>query len=141
VLDRLFLYREYFLYAWKRSLERKQALFPRRYRFEHVLKQTSIARMTELMLEYYSEFRSLDHYLEGYALTGDRLGGLQVPAHMLIALDDPIIPARDLDLIARSPLLEVIRSPVGGHCGFMDSWQRESWADRQVARLLGVATP
>ncbi|MET0660564.1 MAG: alpha/beta fold hydrolase [Steroidobacteraceae bacterium] len=140
VLDRTFIYREYFLHAWKRSLQRKQALFPKRYRFEHVLAQNTIARMTELMLEHYSEFESLDHYLDGYALTGDRLAGLTVPAHMLIALDDPIIPARDLSLIARSPLLDLIRSPIGGHCGFMDSWHRESWADRQVARLLGVAT-
>lgn len=137
-LDRMFIYREYFLYAWKRSLQRKQALFPKRYRFEHVLEQNTIARMTELMLEHYSEFQSLDHYLDGYALTGARLAGLQVPAHMLIALDDPIIPAHDLSLVARSPLLEVIRSPIGGHCGFMDHWRRESWADRQVARLLGV---
>lgn len=141
VLDRSFIYRQYFLYAWKRSLKRKQALFPKRYRFEHVLAQNTIARMTELMLEHYSEFPSLHHYLEGYALTGDRLAQLQVPSHLLIALDDPIVPAHDLALIAHSPLLEVIRSPIGGHCGFMDSWWSESWADRQVARVLGVATP
>lgn len=138
MLDRSFIYREYFLHAWKRSLKRKQALFPKRYRFEQVLEQNTIARMTELMLEHYSEFPSLDHYFDGYALTGARLAGLQVPAHMLIALDDPIIPADDLALVTHSPLLEIIRSPIGGHCGFMDSWRRESWADRQVARLLGV---
>jgi uncharacterized protein len=139
VLDRFFIYREYFLRAWKRSLVRKQALFPKRYRFENVLEQTSIARMTELMLEHYSEFRSLEHYFDGYALTGTRLANLQVPAHLLMALDDPIIPAGDLERVARSPYLEVIVSPTGGHCGFMDSWSTESWADRQVARLIGGA--
>jgi uncharacterized protein len=142
VIDRgLFLYREYFLYAWKRSLRRKQSLFPKRYRFEHVLKQNTIAGMTELMLEHYSEFASLDHYFEAYALTGDRLASLQVPAHILMSLDDPIIPAMDLDRLAHNPLLELIRSPVGGHCGFMDGWLSESWADRQVARLLNVQAP
>jgi predicted alpha/beta-fold hydrolase len=140
-LDRSFIYREYFLYAWKRSLRRKQALFPKRYRFEHVLKQKTIARMTELMLEHYSDFPSLDHYLEAYALTGERMAALQVPAHLLVALDDPIIPASDLSLLAANPKLEILRSPIGGHCGFMDSWQRESWADRQVARLLNVGAP
>ena len=139
VLDRFFIYREYFLRAWKRSLEHKQALFPKRYRFENVLEQTSIARMTELMLEHYSEFRSLEDYFDGYALTGTRLANLKVPAHLLIALDDPIIPADDLERVARSPYLEVIVSSTGGHCGFMDSWSTESWADRQVARLIGGA--
>jgi predicted alpha/beta-fold hydrolase len=62
-----------------------------------------------------------------------------VPAHLLIALDDPIIPAADLERVARSPYLEVIVSPTGGHCGFMDSWSTESWADRHVARLIGGA--
>lgn len=139
VIDEFFVYREYFLRAWKQSLERKQALFPKRYRFEHVLRQASVARMTELMLEHYSEFVSLTHYFDGYALTGARLANLQVPAHLLMALDDPLIPARDLEQVARSPNLEVIVSPAGGHCGFMDQWAAESWADRLVARLLGVA--
>jgi predicted alpha/beta-fold hydrolase len=138
VIDRYFIYREYFLRAWKRSLKRKQAAFPKRYRFDHVLRQRSIARMTELMLEHYSDFTSLEHYLDAYALTGDRLAQLQIPAHILIAIDDPLIPAHDVESVAPHPLLEVIRSPMGGHCGFMDGWARESWADRQVARLLGL---
>jgi uncharacterized protein len=139
VLDRgWFFYREYFLYAWKRSLRRKQALFPKRYRFDHILKQNTITGMTELMLEHYSQFASLDDYLSGYALTGDRLTNLQVPAHILCALDDPIIPARDLDDLAQTPLLEIIKSPVGGHCGFMDGWLAESWADRRIAQVMGL---
>lgn len=137
VIDRHLVYRQYFLYAWRRSLARKQALFPKRYRLEHVLRQTSIARMTELMLEHYSEFSSLDHYFDSYALTGQRLAQLQVPAHLIVALDDPLIPARDLAQVADNPLLEVIVSPTGGHCGFMERWRRESWADREVARLVG----
>ena len=29
------------------------------------------------------------------------------------------------------------RIPHGGHCGFMDRLNRESWADRQIARFMG----
>ena len=68
-----------------------------------------------------------------------RLANLAVPAHLLTALDDPIIPACELEQVASSPNLDVIRSPFGGHCGFMDRWRGESWADREVARLLGVS--
>src|SRR5690606_11959510 len=61
-----------------------------------------------------------------------------VPSHVLLALDDPIIPARDVHELARNPNLEIIALPNGGHCGFMDGFNRESWADRKVAELLGV---
>ena len=34
--------------------------------------------------------------------------------------------------------LEIEAIPHGGHCGFMESFVRESWADRQVARYMGL---
>jgi len=92
------------------------------------------------MVEKYSEFPSLDAYLSGYAIVGDRLAQLAVPSHMLLSLDDPIIPARDLQDVARSSELEIETLPHGGHCGFMESFVRESWADRQVARYMGLTS-
>lgn len=136
--DGWFVYRHYFLQKWKRSLRLKQSLFPQRYKFEHILRQNTLWSMTELMLEYYSEFTSVEHYLNSYAITGDRLARLTVPGHMFMALDDPIIPASDLQHIAQTPMLDVTRSPIGGHCGFMDAWLSESWTDRQIARLIGL---
>jgi predicted alpha/beta-fold hydrolase len=61
-----------------------------------------------------------------------------VPSHILLSLDDPIIPASDLQHVARSPHLQVAAIPHGGHCGFMESFTTESWADRQVARYMGL---
>ena len=90
------------------------------------------------MVEQYSEFPSLDAYLSGYAIIGDRLAQLAVPSHILLSLDDPIIPARDLQDVARSPQLQIAAIPHGGHCGFMESFARESWADRQIAKIHGV---
>ena len=61
---------------------------------------------------------------------------LAVPSHILISLDDPIIPARDLQDVARPAQLQIAVVPHGGHCGFMESFVKESWADRQVARYM-----
>jgi uncharacterized protein len=137
--DGWFVYREYFISKWKRSLRRKQELFPQRYDFTTILAQRSIKAMTEIMVERYSEFRDLDAYLSGYAIIGDVLAKLDVPSHILFSLDDPIIPACDLHELARTPALEITTLPYGGHCGFMDRFNAESWADRQVARSMGLS--
>ena len=131
-----FIYHRYFISKWKRSLRIKQALFPRRFDFGAILAQRSIKAMTELLVARYSEFSSLDAYLDGYAIVGDALAKLEVASHILFALDDPIIPAHDLKGLARSAHLSIVTSAHGGHCGFMDSLNSESWADRQVARLM-----
>lgn len=133
-----FVYRQYFISKWKRSLRLKQRFFPRRYDFSSILAQRSIKAMTQIMVERYSEFASLDAYLNGYAIVGDALAGLTVPSHLLLSLDDPIIPARDLEQLARTAHLQVTTIAHGGHCGFMDGFNRESWADRQVGRLMGL---
>ncbi len=134
-----FIYQQYFLSKWKRSLRIKQRLFPQRYDFGSILDQRSIRAMTEIMVERYSEFADLDAYLDGYAIVGDALADLEVPTHLLLALDDPIIPARDLKDLARGPNLHITTAANGGHCGFMDRLNSESWADRQIAQLLGLS--
>lgn len=131
-----FIYQQYFINKWKRSLRLKQKCFPKRYDFSQILAQNSIRSMTELLVRNFSEFANLDAYLNGYAITGDALAHLQVPSHILISLDDPIIPAHDLQHLASSPHLHVTSIPHGGHCGFMDSLSRESWADRQIAKIM-----
>ena len=141
VLERgWFVYHQYFIAKWKRSLMRKQELFPQRYDFKPILAERSIKAMTQIMVEQYSEFASLDAYLNGYAIIGDALARLETPSHILFSLDDPIIPAHDLKDLARSPALEIIALPRGGHCGFMDHFNRESWADRRAAALMGLTS-
>jgi predicted alpha/beta-fold hydrolase len=133
-----FIYHRYFISKWKNSLRLKQRCFPQRYDFASILAQHSIKEMTRIMVEQFSEFPSLDAYLSGYAIIGDRLAQLTVPSRILLSLDDPIIPASDLQDVARSPQLQIATVPRGGHCGFMESFVRESWADRQVAQYMGL---
>jgi predicted alpha/beta-fold hydrolase len=133
-----FIYQQYFLSKWKSSLRIKQSLFPDVYDFRSILAQSSIRTMTEVLVERYSEFANLDAYLNGYAIVDHVLNGLEVPSHILFALDDPIIPAIDLKHLARNPHLHVNAIPRGGHCGFMDRFTAESWADRQIASLMGL---
>ena len=134
-----FFYHQYFISKWKRSLRIKQELFPQRFDFGSILEQRSIKAMTEILVTRYSEFGDLDTYLNGYAIVGDALAHLTVPSHILFALDDPIIPSHDIAALARTPHLDIVTTARGGHCGFMDRLNSESWADRQVGRLMELA--
>ncbi|HEX4973016.1 MAG TPA: alpha/beta fold hydrolase, partial [Steroidobacteraceae bacterium] len=68
-----FIYHQYFISKWKQSLRLKQRIFPQRYDFSPILAQRSIKEMTRIMVEQYSGFATLDAYLSGYAIIGDRL--------------------------------------------------------------------
>jgi uncharacterized protein len=131
-----FVYHRYFISKWKRSLRLKQRLFPELYDFADIFAQRSIRTMTKIMVERYSEFADVDAYLHGYAITGNALASLDVPSHVLLSLDDPLIPASDLQYLARNPHLDVKTVQHGGHCGFMDSFTSESWADRYIGALI-----
>ena len=130
------LYHSYFVRKWTRSLAKKQLAWPEHYDFDELLRVRSLREMTRLLVASHTEFPSIDDYLAGYAITGDRLTTLAAPANVFIALDDPIIEAQDLPRLARAPGLEIVTTAHGGHCGFIETLGDGSWMDRAVANLL-----
>lgn len=128
------LYHSYFVQRWSRSLRAKQRSWPQDFDFAQLLKLRDLRAMTAALVREHTDFASMQDYLDGYAITGDRLRSLQVPAHLLCAADDPIIPAADLQRLSAHPLLEVTSLPHGGHCGFIERFSGPSFADRYVLR-------
>ncbi len=131
-----FVYEKYFVYKWKNSLRLKQKHFPEHFDFREILRLDNLHDMTDVLVREHSEYPDLATYLDGYAIVGDVLSDLTVESHIVLAADDPIIPARDAVELAKSPNLRVDIMPHGGHCGFFDNFARESWADRMIARIL-----
>ena len=115
------LYPRYFVLKWTRSLQRKQAAWPGAFDFSPLLRSRNLRRMTADLVRAHTEYGDLESYLAGYAITGERLAGLTVPSTVLTALDDPMIPARDLELLPHEPLLRVVTTEHGGHMGFLES--------------------
>jgi len=130
------IYRRYFVLKWSRSLARKQAAWPGEYDFEALLRQGGLRHMTAELVRAHTHFPTLEEYFEGYAITGARLAGLDVPTTIIAALDDPIIPPNDLCRLAAPDSLRIVLTPHGGHCGFFEQPNAPSWADRRVAQLL-----
>jgi predicted alpha/beta-fold hydrolase len=133
------IYRNYFVLKWRRSLLRKRRAWPDLYDLDELLESRRLTAMTEQLVRRYSGYRDIESYLAGYAITGAALASLAVPCHLLMALDDPIIPAADLSRLAAPPALTVETVARGGHCGFLDSLGGASWADRRVLAILGGA--
>ena len=133
-------YHKYFVRKWLSSLFKKQAAWPEHYDFTELSRQESLRRLTVLMLERFTDFASLEEYLQGYTITGSQLATLKVPATLITALDDPIIPIASLQQVARPPALEVIVTRRGGHCGFLEDLVRPSWAERRIVAQLDAAS-
>ena len=134
-------YEWYFVRKWLRSLRRKQAAWPDVYDFSRLARMRDLKRMTAELVRCYTDFPTLDHYLNGYAITGERLAQLEVPASILTSLDDPIIPAEGLAQLARSAALSITVTPHGGHCGFFEQLSGPTWLERRIMGLLGAAAP
>ena len=132
------VYQSYFVRKWSRSLRRKRTLWPQTAVDESFFGLRDLRRMTAAMVAKYTDFADIDAYLDGYAITGERLATLQAPAVILAALDDPIIPADDLARLAASPHLRVVTVPHGGHMGFMRTPWSESWVNGFVMDELGL---
>jgi predicted alpha/beta-fold hydrolase len=126
------LYHRSFVTRWSRSLRRKQRAWPGAHDFKPMLRLGRLRSMTAGLVASCTDFPSLAAYLNGYAVTGDRLSTLRAPASVLLAEDDPIVPAADLSRLAASPLLTVVRTRYGGHCGFTAGVAGPSAADQFV---------
>jgi predicted alpha/beta-fold hydrolase len=137
-LERAFpVYHAYFVRKWSRSLGIKAVAWPGHFDFEELLRTKSLRRMTNDLVLAHTDYPTIDAYLAGYAITGDRLTTLSAPATVLTALDDPIIEHADLERLARSPRLDILTTAHGGHCGFIESLAgNDTWVDTQVVRLL-----
>jgi uncharacterized protein len=131
-----FLYHDYFLYKWKRTLRRKLRLFPD-LGYGHALRRCkSLRAMNDYFVPALTEFKQPLDYFMGYALAGDTLANLRVPAHIIAAADDPVIDVRHLDALARPDCLTIEVTDHGGHCGFIENWRMQSWIGRRIAEVL-----
>jgi len=130
-------YEHYFLSKWRRSLKRKQALYPQTQLFSTQTMNGNLRELTRDLVERHTEFGTLENYLDGYAIGGATLAGLDVPATILAAADDPVIPVEDFRALELAPATELTIADHGGHCGFISDWRMRSWAEEFLIERMG----
>jgi predicted alpha/beta-fold hydrolase len=132
--DRLF--RWYFLRKWKRSLRRKQELYPSEYDFTDVLKLNTCLAMTDILLERYTNFSDRQDYFGRYTLLDNALMNIAVPTTIITAEDDPVIPATDFHSLKTNKKTRLIIHRYGGHNGFIEGYHLRTWYDRELLNIF-----
>ena len=129
-------YRRYFLKKWKRSLLKKQQLFPHKYEFGNMLNATTCLELTEKMMTYFPELKTYRDYFRLYTLTNEDFRNLTIPVSIFIAEDDPVIPHEDYLRLQENGCLKVSRQKFGGHCGFIDFFPVQCWYNQAIANTI-----
>jgi len=132
----LFLYERYFFDRWRRSLQRKLECFPDLGYGADLAQAKSIDDLNRLFVPRHTQYRTVDEYFAAYAVVGDRLAALAVPATIVAAEDDPIIPADDFGRIDSHELIDIEIQRFGGHCGFIENLAARSWVEDRLVEIL-----
>jgi predicted alpha/beta-fold hydrolase len=132
-------YQAYFMRKWRRSLHRKHSLFPDRYDAALWQQQTGLRELTRRLVESLTDFDTVEDYLDGYSIVGDRLAEMPVPVTIVTSADDPVIPEADFHRLKLAPQTELVIHPHGGHCGFVDSFGGSSWIATYLVRRFKQA--
>jgi len=130
------IYRIYFLNKWKRSLLKKQSLFPGRYDFQNILKEKTCMSLTEAIMPYHPDFSDYREYFKHYTLMGNVFRSLAIPVTIITSEDDPIVPVMDFHNLGQNDNLQILIQRHGGHCGFLYFFPFRCWYERTIAHML-----
>ena len=101
---------------------------------------SDFVEMTRRFVAAYTEYASIEEYLAQYTLSPQMLMASPTPVAIITSRDDSVIPVRDFEgLAARGSVLSYDLTDRGGHCGFIENWRFDSWAERRVIELLDRA--
>lgn len=137
--DGPFVFKRYFLDKWRKTLRAKEAAWPGRYDFRRLMALASFVDITEQFVKEQTEYDSLAEYLGAYTLTPAMLMAAPSPLAVLTAQDDTVIPYRDFaGLEARGSVVAFDAPKRGGHCGFIENFALDCWAERRVLDLVAA---
>lgn len=134
-------YQAYFMRKWRQSLKAKQQAFPQHQYFELAELKQSLRGLTEALVLRHTDFGSLQAYLDGYSVARGALAGLAVPATILTARDDPVIPVDAFEQLQLPPNVELDIADHGGHCGFIRGVDMVSFTDEYIAARFNALAP
>ncbi len=132
------MFRWYFKNKWRATVNAKIQAWPDyAAAAQNYLKASSMLDITARFASEQTGYADMDSYLQAYTITKDALMDAASPLAIITAADDPVIPIGDFaDLSAQGALRALDITAHGGHCGFIENLQLQSWAERRVLALL-----
>jgi hypothetical protein len=135
-IEKSSLYSKYFMKKWKRSLSKKQRLFPNNFDDSQFKTIKSLDKLTEILIVNHSDYNSTDEYFAAYQITKKTIDQIQAPCHVLTSWDDPVIPFEDFKLLQDQTNIHLVTTKQGGHCGFINSWRLSSWIEQYIIKTV-----
>ena len=130
------VYEQYFVRKWKRSLQKKLALYPELNFADQLHGMKRLRDFNDYFVPNHTPFNEPAEYFRAYALSAELLSSLDSPAHIIAAQDDPIIIADDFQQLRGIPQLSIETPRFGGHCGFVKNWRLDSWIDERMLEIV-----
>ncbi|MFH0974960.1 MAG: alpha/beta fold hydrolase [Spirochaetota bacterium] len=135
--ERITVIRKYFIKKWKRSLIKKQALFPETYTFKGLNEMNSLTGMMDTFVPLYTEYKTVNAYYAEYTLLNNVFSNLNIPVTIISSEDDPIIPVQDVYNLRDNKYLQRLVQPYGGHNGFFDFFPYRVWYEEKICKIFG----
>ena len=133
------LYERRFVRLLKARMLRKAALFPERYALDGLGKVRSVRQFDDAITAKFCDFRDADDYYKRSSSLA-LLDKIRVPALILTAKDDPMVPFRSFDAekLSANPQITLEAPRYGGHCGFIarGSSGERCWAEARIVEFF-----
>lgn len=133
------IYELWFLWWLRRSLKRKQQLFPGRFSVHGARWLRSIRDFDDCVTAPHCGFENADDYY-ARASAAAVLEQIVVPTLVLHADDDPFVrlTPSTRERLRRNPQVQFVEAEHGGHCGFLAEANGYDgrWAEREIVRFF-----
>ena len=131
------VYRKWFVNNWRRALKEKQAAFPNEYReLEGALRLSTVAGITDFLVERYLPYRDSTDYYARYDLRGERLAQVRIDTRIVAARDDMMIPGDSYADVTHNDRIDLQVFDHGGHCGFVEDCRLNAYLDSVAVEYL-----
>jgi hypothetical protein len=134
---RNFLYQRRFVSRLKDRVRRRHRQAPHIYTLEHLPKIRTLEEFDEYYTSRLFGFGTAANYFRTQS-SGQFLGRIRVPALLVQAQDDPLVPFRvyHLPVFETNPHLTLLAPEHGGHLGFLSRRPPRFWLDATVLEWI-----
>ncbi|HTS75954.1 MAG TPA: alpha/beta fold hydrolase [Bryobacteraceae bacterium] len=128
-----FIYDRRFLFALTRKIRRRARQAPHLYTLEHLKKIRTIYDFDDFYTARMFDFGTAANYYRTQS-SNQFLEKIRVPALLIIAKDDPLVPFEVYNHPAfrRNPCLKLLAVEHGGHLGFIARSRPRFWLDSVI---------
>ena len=132
------IYEWWFLRSMKRRLLERHRVMPDRFPIDGLDQVDSVMEFDDRFTAPHFGFQGATHYY-GTQSAKNFLGAIRVPALLIQAKDDPLIPFRVFNhpAIHAGRHIELRATDHGGHMGYLSRWGKLFWLDHEIVAWMG----